>query len=154
MPAPQNPAGVSGPGQLSRRTDGGPAQALRDLPDAKYGENSQFQAIQQGAPLSASPNTQGSSSPADPNQLPPNPAAGQVVPFSAGSSRPTEPVTAGAALGPGPGPTALGSSPVQVEQQDIGKISRSLPLFEMMANMNDALPSTRLFVNLLRSGQQ
>jgi len=57
-------------------------------------------------------------------------------------------------LGPGPGPTALGSSPVQVEQQDIGKISRSLPLFEMMANMNDALPSTRLFVNLLRSGQQ
>jgi len=57
-------------------------------------------------------------------------------------------------MGPGPGPTALGNSPAQVEQQDMGKIGRSLPLFEMMANMNDALPSTRLFVNLLRGGQQ
>lgn len=153
MPQAQNPAGVSGPGPLSRRTDGGPAQSLKDLPDAKYGENSQFQALQQGAPLSASgPST--SSPGMDPGELPPNPAASQVVPFSAESSRPSEPVTAGAAMGPGPGVSALGSSPVQVEQQDMGKIARSLPLFEMMANMNDALPSTRLFVNLLRGGQQ
>lgn len=154
MPPPQNPAGISGPGQLSRRTDGGPAQALRDLPDAKYGENSQFQSLQQGAALSASPNSPGPTNSPDPNELPPNPAANQVVPFGASTSRPDEPVTAGASMGPGPGPTALGNSPAQVEQQDMGKIGRSLPLFEMMANMNDALPSTRLFVNLLRGGQQ
>jgi hypothetical protein len=36
---PSKPASVSGPGKLSRRTDGGPAQKLRDIPDAKYGEN-------------------------------------------------------------------------------------------------------------------
>jgi len=36
----------------------------------------------------------------------------------------------------------------------MGKISQSLPLFEMMANMNDATPSTRLFVNLLRGAPQ
>ena len=59
-------------------------------------------------------------------------------------------MTAGAAMGAGPGPEALGGQPAQVASQDIGKISQSLPLFEMLANMNDATPSTRLFVNLLR----
>lgn len=150
MPPPQNPAGVSGPGPLSKRTDGGPAQALRDLPDAKYGENSQFQALQQGASLSASPSPQGQSMGIDQGSLPPNPAAGQVVPLSAPSGRPNEPVTSGAAMGAGPGPSALGGQPAQVASQDMGKISQALPLFEMMANMNDALPSTRLFVNLLK----
>lgn len=151
MPPPQNPAGVSGPGALSKRTDGGPAQALKDLPDAKYGENSQFQALQQGASLSASPSPQGQTQPFDANSLPPNPAAGQVVPLSAASGRPDEPVTAGAALGAGPGVSALGGGqPAQVASQDMGKISQSIPLLEMMANMHDALPSTRLFVNLIK----
>lgn len=150
MPPPQNPAGVSGPGALSKRTDGGPAQALKDLPDARYGENSQFQALQQGASLSASPSPQGQAQPFDANALPPNPAAGQVTPLSAPTARPNEPVTAGAAMGAGPGPSALGGQPAQVADQDMGKISQSLPLFEMMANMHDATPSTRLFVNLLK----
>lgn len=152
MPPPQNPAGVSGPGPLSKRTDGGPAQALKDLPDAKYGENSQFQALQQGAPLSAS-GPSASSAGMGPGELPPNPAAQQVVPFSAQSSRPNEPVTAGASLGPGPGVSALGSTPAQVGQQNMGKIGQSLPFFEMMANMPDAEPSTRLLVNILRGSQ-
>lgn len=150
MPPPQNPAGVSGPGALSKRTDGGPAQALKDLPDARYGENSQFQALQQGASLSASPSPQGQAQPFNANALPPNPAAGQVTPLSAPTARPNEPVTAGAAMGAGPGPSALGGQPAQVADQDMGKISQSLPLFEMMANMHDATPSTRLFVNLLK----
>ena len=153
MPQAQQPAGVSGPGALSKRTDGGPAQALRTLPDAKYGENSQFQALQQGASLSASPNPMGQAqtmSPDGPQGLPPNPAAGQVTPLSAPTARPDEPVTNGAAMGPGAGPSALGGQPAQVADQDMGKISQSLPLFEMMANMNDAMPSTRLFVNLLK----
>lgn len=150
MPPPQNPAGASGPGPLSRRTDGGPAQALKDLPDAKYGENSQFQALQQGATLSASPSPQGQGQPFDANSLPPNPAAGQVTPLSSPTARPNEPVTAGASMGAGPGTEALGGQTAQVADQDMGKISQSLPLFEMMANMNDATPSTRLFVNLLK----
>lgn len=152
MPPPQNPAGVSGPGPLSKRTDGGPAQALRDLPDAKYGENSQFQSLQQGAPLSAS-GPSGGNPGMGPGELPPNPAAGQVVPFNADSSRPNEPVTAGASMGPGPGLSALGGTPAQVGQQNMGKISQALPFFEMMANMQDAEPSTRLLVNLIRGSQ-
>ncbi len=154
MPPPQNPAGVSGPGPLSKRTDGGPAQALKDLPDAKYGENSQFQALQHGASLSASPSPQGQAQPFDANALPPNPLAGQVTPLSAPTARPDEPVTSGAAMGAGPGPSALGMQPAQVEQQDMTKLSTSMPIFEMLANMNDALPSTRLFVNLLKGGAQ
>lgn len=136
---------------MSRRTDGGPAQALKDLPDAKYGENSQFQALQQGAPLSAS-GTSATPTGLDQGSLPPNPAANQVTPFSAPTSRPNEPVTSGAALGPGPGTSALGTSPAQVEQQDMTKLNQSMPIFEMLANMNDALPSTRLFVNLIKGG--
>lgn len=153
MPPPQNPAGVSGPGALSRRTDGGPAQSLKDLPDAKYGENSQFQSLQQGAPLSASP-AGGSAGPADPNALQPNPAASQVIPFSAPSNRPNEPVTSGASLGAGPGTSALGTDSSQIEKQDMGVIGSSLPLFEMLANLGDTLPSTRMFVNLLKASGQ
>lgn len=151
MPPPSRPAQVSGPGPLSRRTDGGAAQALKDLPDAKYGENSQFQSLQQGAPLSASPSPGGSASPLDQGMLPPNPAAGQVVPSSAPTMRPNEPVTSGAALGAGPGTSALGINPAQAEQQDMHTLAPSMPLFEMLANMPDALPSTRLMVNLLKA---
>lgn len=154
MPPPQSPAGVSGPGPLSKRTDGGPAQALKDLPDAKYGENSQFQSLQQGASLSASPTPQGQAQSFDPNSLPANPAAGQVTPLSAPTARPDEPVTSGASMGAGPGPSALGPTPMQTEAQTVSKVSQSMPYFEMLANMNNADPSTRLFVNLLGAGGQ
>jgi len=150
MPPPSRPAAVSGPGPMSRRTDGGAAQALQDLPDAKYGENSQFQSLQQGAALSATPSPMGQPS-ASPDALPPNPAASSVVPFSAPSGRPDEPVTSGASLGAGPDTSALGLQPGQVDRQDAGKISQSLPLLEMLANQPDALPSTRLMVNLLKA---
>jgi len=150
MPPPSKPAAVSGPGPMSRRTDGGPAQALMDLPDARYGENSQFQSLQQGASLSASPSPTGQGSPVD--SLPPNPAANSVVPFSAPSGRPDEPVTSGASLGAGPDTSALGIQPGQVDQQDASKIAKSLPILEMLANQPDALPSTRLMVNLLKAG--
>lgn len=152
MPPPSKPAAVSGPGPLSRRTDGGPAQAMMDLPDARYGENSQFQSLQQGASLSASPTPAGMGT--DPNSLPPNPAAGSVIPFSAPTNRPDEPVTNGASLGAGAGISALGMQPGQQEQQDISRISQSLPLLEMLANQPDALPSTRVMVNMLKAGSQ
>lgn len=149
MPPPQNPAGVSGPGPLSRRTDGGAAQALQKLPDAKYGENAQFQSLQQGAALSASPGPAGQAEPFDLNNLPPNPAAQQVVPLSAPSQRPNEPVTNGAALGPGAGASAVTSQPMQAAQQDMGKIQQAMPFIQMLANMPDANASTRMFVNLV-----
>ncbi|MDQ3224111.1 MAG: hypothetical protein M3Q75_11670 [Gemmatimonadota bacterium] len=90
---PANPAPVSGPGAMSRRTDGGPAQPVRELPDAQYGEGKAFRESQQAAPLAAQ---------AQPAAASPQPAAPSIVGLDEPSSRPGEPVTAGAPLGPGP----------------------------------------------------
>ena len=51
--APTNPAPVSGPGALSQRTDGGPAdsQAAQYVSGLPYGEGQAFMAQQQAAPL-------------------------------------------------------------------------------------------------------
>lgn len=142
---PQSRNVVSGPGALSRRTDGGMSQALQALPDAKYGENKDFQSLQQGAGLAQTPDLQS-------QPLPQNPAASQVVPASAPTNRPNEPVTSGAALGAGPGPAAIGQSPQQTEQQDIqSNLAKNMPLLTMLANMPDASPSARLMINLLSS---
>src|SRR5882724_605261 len=143
MPAPASPAPVSGPGALSKRTDGGPAQKLSQLPDAKYGENATYQADQRGAPMAQTPDL------GVPDMS--NSAAANVTPLNAESARPGEPVTSGADLGPGPGSQALGIAPQQVISQDAVKTSQYLPILEAMANMPDALPGSRMFVNLIKA---
>lgn len=99
---PASPAPVSGPGSQSRRTDGGPAQKLRDLPDAGYGENAVYRDLQQQAPLSQSPG------PADARASRGGATTPPVVPLTAPTQNAAEPVTAGADAGPGPGMAALG----------------------------------------------
>lgn len=103
--APSKPAPASNPGAGSRRTDGGLEQKLRDLPDADYGENAEFVNSQRAAPLAQVPVTHA-----------PSPSGGgaggpdlmsMATPINAPSARPNEPVTAGAAIGPGAGPDAL-----------------------------------------------
>jgi hypothetical protein len=89
--APANPAPVSGPGALSQRTDGGPGQPVRDLPNAKYGEAKAFTEQEAGAPMAGA-----------------GPAMPPVVGLDAPSTRPDEHVTHGAPLGPGGGPEVLG----------------------------------------------
>lgn len=109
---PSNPAPVSGPGALSRRTDGGPAQPVRELPDAQYGEGKAFRETQQAAPLAASPSgPSGGLTPVSP----PN-----VVGFDEPTTKPGEPVTAGAAMGPGPNSIGGRTAP------QMGKISATL----------------------------
>ena len=82
---PANPAQVSGPGALSQRTD----QPSMQLPDAKYGEQADFQAIQGGAPMGTQPGAQA----VPPPQAPTG--------FGAPTENPGESVTAGANAGPG-----------------------------------------------------
>ncbi len=82
---------MSGPGALSQRTDGGPGQPVRTLPDAKYGENRDFTAQEAGAPMAGA-----------------GPAMPPVVGLDAPSTRPDEHVTHGVPIGPGAGPEALG----------------------------------------------
>lgn len=86
--APKNPAPVSGPGSLSKRTDGGPTQPVMETGGFEYGGRQDFEDIQGGAPMSAGP------------ALPP------ATPLFSPTERPNEPVTSGAPVGAGPGPAA------------------------------------------------
>ena len=54
---PSNPAPVSGPGKLSRRTDGGPTQGAKYMGGGQYGESTQLMQQQQAAPMSAAAKT-------------------------------------------------------------------------------------------------
>lgn len=88
---PNNPAPVSGPGALSRRTDGGPSQPVMDVGGFEYGGRQDFVDIQGGAPMAATS--------LDAPPVPP-------TPLFAPTERPSEPITSGAPIGPGPGPAA------------------------------------------------
>ena len=116
--APANPAPVSGPGRLSARTDGTAAykaqQAERYIAGMpNWGDGQDMMQIQSGAPMAATPSAQ----PGSPSQMAQaaqqqGQAQGQpqqpVTPLSAPTQRPNEPVTQGAALGPGAGTNILG----------------------------------------------
>ena len=98
---PTNPAPVSGPGQLSQRTDGGPQQVQVNMSGMPYGENAEFNTMQSMAPMSASPSAR------SPRASARSASAGggmSATPLFAPTQRPDEPVTAGAPFGPGGGP--------------------------------------------------
>ena len=99
---PTNPAPVSGPGQLSQRTDGGPQQVQADMSGMPYGENAEFNTTQSMAPMSASPSSR--SSRASAQQAKSAGGGMSATPLFAPTQRPDEPVTAGAPFGPGDGP--------------------------------------------------
>ncbi|HEU4686486.1 MAG TPA: hypothetical protein VFS39_18410 [Nitrospira sp.] len=144
---PSKPAPVSGPGRLSRRTDGGPTQKIRDIPSQSYGDGVQFRSLEQAAPMAAndvpqpSPNAGGA-------QRPPV----DVIPLNAPTTNPDEPVTAGSPLGPGPGLESLGLVPYedQVRQQDAAQLAQYLPVLEYVSNLPGATPSMRAMVRRLK----
>lgn len=136
--APAQPAAVSGPGSLSQRTDGGPAQGAKVLPDAQYGEAQQFAQDQAGAPMAAAPSPQ---APGGLSVTRERPA------FGADSLSPDEPVTNGAAVGPGAGTEALGFD--QRMASSTARIQAYLPLLVNLANDPSATPEARAFVSYL-----
>lgn len=108
---PANPAPVSGPGELSKRTDG--AQPAMEMTGGPYGENADLMGLQTAAPMAqveTNPETLAGSS--DITSTTP------VTPLFAPSERPEEPLTAGMPFGPGemfaPNmPTMTGGKPVR-----------------------------------------
>jgi hypothetical protein len=104
-------------------------QPKRELPDAKYGENKQYEAAQDVArpsdalalPPAPSPTEfQGQQqAPAEagvPEQL------SELVGFGAPSERPGEPITAGAPMGAGPNSMAMGPN----APMPVGRLSQTL----------------------------
>lgn len=111
---PAHPASASGPGALSKRTDGTAQdvhQRLSAVPDQAYGDASQQQADQRIAPMGGSTAPSGQpQTHRGPQAAPPAPSAGPpagVTAFNAPTQRPGEPITSGVATGAGPGPEAL-----------------------------------------------
>jgi hypothetical protein len=89
-------AGVSGPGKFSKRTDG------LSFESTEYGSGVENAAIKAGAPLATTPDVRATSR----SEM--GMAPSQITPLYAPSERADEPVTAGIAMGDGPGPEALG----------------------------------------------
>lgn len=115
---------------------------MRALPDAAYGEQATYRQDQAGAPMAKAPTVA---------KGPPQPSAdlSRVVPFGADSQRPTEAVTAGAALGPGPGPEALGL-PTDETDPGIAYMRGLIPMLEISANLPNSTFGLRQFVRYLR----
>ena len=122
----------SGPGKFSKRTD---RQAPKQLPNAAYGEQQQFQADQAGAPMAKAPNPME-----------------DVIPLGAPTRRPDEPVTAGVDSGPGPGREILGlKTPTDTTLDDLTKLSQYMPLMMQYADSPQSTGTMKAFVKYLRS---
>lgn len=100
---PTKPAAVSGPGAGSARTDGGASKPILSAPSGAYGEGVALERQAAAAPI-----TSQGGGPAGAGGRPmPSPPSDMFAP----TARPGEPITAGAAVGPGAGPQHIPPDP-------------------------------------------
>ena len=138
---PNNPAPVSGPGALSRRTDGGPVQGAKEMSaGGKYGERKDLMELQQGAPMQGNPTP---SMPTPTIAAPRQPITNLFAP----TERPDEPLTAGAPVGPGRTPTP------EVNGR-YATVSKYLPVLEDMAVSPDAPESFKNFLQYVKAANR
>lgn len=131
---------VSGPGQFSKRTDKAVGAANRQLPDAEYGEQAQYQEQLSGAPMATDVTGMNF------NDLFGN-AGANVVGLDAESAMPEVPVTDGADAGPGAGSEVLSST----QQTASNYMAAYLPVLEFMANQPGSSDSARNMVRMLKA---
>lgn len=137
---PANPAPVSGPGALSRRTDG---QAVRNPGGLPYGDNAELRTQQGAAPMSGQ--TIGTSDQAAPPGVP----LAQMSPsLFDPTNYPDRPVTTGMPFGPGPGSEALKSPPQSPMAQ--ARLVNALPTLLRAAESPYVTPEFRSLVSMLR----
>ncbi len=139
-------AEVAGPGQFSKRTDKAVGEANRNLPNAGYGEQAQYQEAQQGMQKPQEVDVSGMNF----NDLFGD-AASRVTPLSAPTSQPDVPVTSGASSGAGPGTEALNLADQRSE--DLQRLNDWLPVLEFMANQPGASWSMRNLVRQVKGKQ-
>lgn len=116
---PNNPAPVSGPGAMSRRTDG---QGAKYMAGGEYGEGQEMMDLQTSAPMSKSPEP--AARPRAAARQAAAPEGARPTPLFAPSERPDEPITAGAPFGPGPGP-AMDRRPTNRLASTLAKLAAS-----------------------------
>lgn len=103
-------------------------QPKRELPDAKYGENKQFESAQDVArptdalALPPAPSPTEFAQPAQPQAGGGESPLSELVGFAAPTERPGEPITAGAPLGAGPNKMAMGPN----APMPVGRLSQTL----------------------------
>ncbi len=88
---PENPAPMSGPGALSQRTDGKPAQGAKYISGLPYGQGQETYNQQTAAPMAAA------------QPMPAAPTLPPMLSLNDETQRPDEPLTAGLDIGEGPG---------------------------------------------------
>ncbi len=88
---PENPAPMSGPGALSQRTDGNPAQGAKYISGLPYGQGQETYNQQTAAPMAAA------------QPMPAAPTLPPMLSLNDETQRPDEPLTAGLDIGEGPG---------------------------------------------------
>ncbi len=123
---PNNPAPVSGPGAMSKRTDGGPAdpQPMRHIPTDEWGGSTEMNDVQQGAPM-----------------------AGGVVRerpatrLDAPDDRPDVPVTSGANRGPGINSAEMLARSPQIANDFVPPVDEAAALIRAVYSVH---PSTAL----------
>ena len=129
---------MSGPGALSRRTDGGPTQAASEIASGgKYGERKALMDLQQSAPM------QGNQIPATPIptiSAPKEPITNLFAP----TQRPNEPVTAGA-------PVGAGRTPEPQVAERFAMLNKYMPALQQMENSPEAPEAFKLFMQSVRN---
>ena len=112
-------------------------QAAKYIPGLGYGEGQATMEQQKAAPMAATPKA----SPASP-----------LLDLMAPTARPNEPVTAGAAMGAGPGMEALSlpSTADTAQDPDLEMVRRYFPVLEYWANQPDTSQATKDYVQYLR----
>ena len=126
---PENPAPVSGPGSLSRRTDG---QGAMYMSGGEYGEGQEMMDLQNSAPMSKTETVRPRS--ARPRAARSGGVGAGLTSLFAPSERPDEPVTAGMPFGPGAAPVPAPRTPLAsklerlVEADDSGRIEELLAI--------------------------
>lgn len=105
-------------------------QPVRTGPSQQHGQRAQLERAQQQIPL-------------------PDVRPGELA-FNRPTERPSEPVTAGAPFGPGPGPAQV-PGPMPDRQQDARRMAPFLPALEFMASQPSTSPEFRVWVRQLRA---
>lgn len=114
---------TSPPGALSQRTDKQPINVPTGLP---YGQAQDLHQLEQASPMAASPPTPSAPPGASQGGSPAPALAAQPTRIHAPTERPDEPVTAGAASGPGPGLEAIQPGQAYGQPAGPGPISQAI----------------------------